>query len=97
MGPWYSLTAKQSAVAACILDGLTGRQAADAIGISKEAVWRHVEALYRKTGAGKRPQLVEALRKRAREAAAAIPCLPECKGGLCYASPDGFCDAKPRE
>lgn len=65
MGPWYTLTAKQSAVAACLLDGMTAEESAQAIGISTVAVRRHVEALYRKTGAGKRPQLVAELRKRA--------------------------------
>jgi len=83
VGPW-TLTTLQSGIAACLLDGLTYRQTAQALGRNETTTRRNVMKLRAKLGAYNRRQLVERL---------AGDCLPACITTVCHASPDGFCDA----
>lgn len=45
----FKLTDKQAAVALCIADGLTNKEAAQKLGLSPETVKTHLRAIYNKT------------------------------------------------
>lgn len=59
------MTPQESAVAACLLDGLTQREAAAAIGVAKSTVWSIEMALSQRFGARNRIALALKLKELA--------------------------------
>jgi DNA-binding NarL/FixJ family response regulator len=60
----HDLSPRQSEVAALVAEGFTGREIAEQLGISEQAVKNHKRSIYHKVGARNAVEMIRALMEK---------------------------------